>query len=72
MYDEDMMNWVGSSPALVGFNAGDGTSSFALPTSLTDGVLEVSATGNTGSAGKWIFQVDGNEVQMPGERLNVV
>ena len=65
-----MMNWVGSSPALVGFNSGDGTRSFALPTSLTEGVLEVASTGNTGNAGKWIFQVDGSEVQMPGKQTH--
>ena len=60
------MTWTGSPPALVGFNAGDGASSFALPTSRTPAVLAVAEAGNTGSDGKWFFQVDGSDVQMPG------
>lgn len=61
------MSWTGDPAALVGFNAGDGSSSFTLPTSLTAGVREVAQTGNTGRDGKWLFQVDGSGVEMPGE-----
>lgn len=60
------MNWAGNPPALVGFNAGDGVTSFSMPTSLTPGVLEVAGAGNTGSRGKWLFQVDRSDIQMPG------
>lgn len=66
LYADDLISWTGSSPALVGFNAGDGASYFTLPTSLTSAVLDVAEAGNTGSNGKWLFQVDGNDVQMPG------
>lgn len=67
LYADDLMNWAGSPSALVGFNAGNGVNSFALPTSLTPDVLEVTGAGNTGSRGKWLFQVDGSDVQMPGQ-----
>lgn len=60
------MTWPGNPPAVVGFNAGDGVDSFTLPTSLTAAVLEVAQTGNTGSDGKWVFRVDGDNVEMPG------
>ena len=61
------MTWSGSPPALVGFSAQDGNSSLVLPTSLTTRVLDVTETGNTGANGRWLFKVDGSEIELPGE-----
>lgn len=62
------MSWAGgSSPALVGFNAGDGTNALVLPTSLTAEVLQVASTGNTGMDGRWLFRLDSSEVTFPGK-----
>ena len=61
------MSWTGDPPAMVGFNAGDGTASFTVPTSMTSLVLDVAQTGNSGLSGKWLFKVDGSEVEIPGE-----
>ena len=41
-----------------------------LPTSRTESILEVAATGNTAVAGRWLFRVDGPQVQLPGENLH--
>ena len=61
------MMWAGQSPALVGFNAGDGNNMFVLPTSQTADVLQTTSTGNTKLDGRWLFRVDGSSVTMPGE-----
>ena len=75
-YANGLMNWAGHPPALVGFNAGDGTNSFTVPTSLTSRVLELTKTGNTWNIarntrnrGRWVFRVDRREVTMPGTWL---
>ena len=64
------MNWSGSPPAMVGFNSGDGVHSQALPASLTPSVLEITETGNAGTSGKWVFRVDGANVEMMGKHAN--
>lgn len=67
-YADGLMSWGGGpSPALVGFNAGDGTSSLELPTSRTDSVLDIASTGNTGRDGRWLFVISGSEVTFPGK-----
>lgn len=66
LYADGLMSWAGTPSALVGFNAGNGVASFTLPTSLTPSVLDVADSGNTGTRGKWVFQVHQSDVQMPG------
>ena len=70
-YADGLMSWTGeSSPALVGFNAGDGIRSFVLPTSLTAGVLQIASTGNTGLDGKWLFEIGSTETTSLGKLID--
>lgn len=61
------MQWAGEPPALVGFNSGSSNTSLTLPTSHTPGVLELTTTGNTGTDGRWLFRVDGSDLETLGE-----
>ncbi len=67
-YADNGLKWAGQSPALVGFNAGDGVHSLVLPTSQTAEVLQITRTGNTASDGRWLFRVDQRSVTFPGKQ----
>ena len=58
-------NGLGGTPALAGINAGDGNNSYTLPGSLTDGVIDIAKTSNLNVPGKWMFQVDMENVAHP-------
>ena len=47
-----------SSGANIGFNAGDGTSSFMVPSALTNQVLNIDERGNVGVRSVYIYRVD--------------
>ena len=50
----------------VGFNAGDGNRFYTIPGLGMDALINnISMTSNIGVPGKWIFQVDGEEIQLP-------
>ena len=51
---------VGSIPALVGFYAGDGTS-YLIPHSNTEEIINVTMTTNVEIPGVWMFRVDSRE-----------
>ena len=53
---------IGGSPALVGFDAGDGVNHFKVPGSKTAAVLDLVDESNVGVPGKWIFKVSDTEV----------
>ena len=50
---------LGGTPAQVGFDAGDSTTFYALPTSRTAGILGVCTQSNVGVPGVWRFHVRG-------------
>jgi Nidogen-like len=49
----------------VGFNAGDAKVYYNLPGSNTKGVLNLTNSSNVGVNGRWLFRVDGNNIQLP-------
>ena len=44
--------------AIIGFNPGDGTSSFMVPGALTNKVLNIDEGSNVGVTGVYIYRVD--------------
>ena len=72
-YAEGGINWVtsddnggtngfGGTPAIAGYNAGDGIRSFTIPHSMTDDIQFIdSTTGNTGNVGQWVFRIDSEQ-----------
>ena len=69
-YAEDGINWVtgnanggsggfGGTPAVAGYNVGDGIRYFKFPGSLTEDIQFIDdVTGNVGQQGHWIFRLD--------------
>jgi hypothetical protein len=51
----------------VGFNAGDGVVYYNLPGSNTQGLglLNLTNSSNVGIDGRWMFRVDGSNIQLP-------
>ena len=52
-------NGLYGTPALAGFNAGDGIRSYTIPGSHTYSIIEITFTTNVGIPGTWIFKVGG-------------
>uniref|UniRef100_A0A1I8ASX4 Nidogen n=1 Tax=Steinernema glaseri TaxID=37863 RepID=A0A1I8ASX4_9BILA len=48
--------------AEAGFNKGDGTEFFALPTSGTGNIMYLEEYGNTGIPGEWMFELSGPKI----------
>lgn len=46
-----------------GFNGGEGTKHYALPTSGTDKIMYLEEFGNTGIPGEWMFEIGGTRIQ---------
>lgn len=63
------MNGLGGMEAQVGFSAGDGTRSFALPISGTSSVLQLDTLSNIMQPGRWVFQVNMNITEPSGKPL---
>ena len=49
---------LGGTPALAGFNTGDGIRFSTVPGSLTDDVTNITNTSNVGIPGVWLFQIN--------------
>ena len=70
LYADNGINWVTSdddsgingfsgTPAVAGYNAGDGARFYKLPGSLTEDVQFLdSIPGNTGRIGEWVLRLD--------------
>ena len=63
-----------SSDANIGFNAGDGTSYFMVPSALTNQALNIDEGSNVGMTGVYIYRVDLCSVLGPndGEKPNML
>ena len=80
LYEDNGIQWTAAdgqlggegTPALAGFNLGDGIESFTLPGSLSGSIMEVSNSSNVGRSGAWVFRVDTTAILQPGgEELEV-
>jgi Nidogen-like len=49
----------------VGFMSNDGVSSYMVPWSQTSAVLSLAKTSNVGVKGRWMYRVDGKNIQLP-------
>ncbi|XP_059813041.1 alpha-tectorin [Hypanus sabinus] len=58
----DPLTGVGGSAAQAGFNGGDLSHFFSLPTSRTSEMLSIEQTSNVNFPGRWIFKIDGEEI----------
>ncbi|XP_021965748.1 protein mesh [Folsomia candida] len=56
---------LGGQPAKAGFDYGDGSTFYTIPTSCSADVINVTETSNVASPGKWVFRID-NEVEQGG------
>ena len=50
----------------VGFNAGDGRNFYSVPNSQTDAILQINGTTNVRKPGRWMFRIDGKEIEAAG------
>ncbi|XP_030847139.1 sushi, nidogen and EGF-like domain-containing protein 1 [Strongylocentrotus purpuratus] len=60
------INWAAggsSSPAQVGFNAGDGVNYYSVPGSRTAAVVDIETTSNIGVSGRWVFRTDNSNIK---------
>lgn len=57
---------LGGIAAQAGFNAGDGKRYFNIPGSRTADVVNVEGTTNVGFPGRWVFRIDGANVEVGG------
>lgn len=62
---QDGENGTGGNGALVGYNAGDGFTSFTVPGSQTDGIMHVEITSNVRNPGMWLFRLDREDILLP-------
>ncbi|XP_033646828.1 sushi domain-containing protein 2-like [Asterias rubens] len=53
-------------PAQVGFNAGDARNFYSVPSSQTDDIVQINRTTNVRKPGRWMFRIDGNEIEVAG------
>ncbi|XP_071818300.1 sushi, nidogen and EGF-like domain-containing protein 1 [Apostichopus japonicus] len=58
--------------AKIGFNYGDGINGYMMNVSGTIDVLFVDETSNIGIPGRWVFKVDGKEIDVPSEDVQVM
>ncbi|XP_030835520.1 sushi domain-containing protein 2-like [Strongylocentrotus purpuratus] len=54
---------LGGTPAQVGFNAGDGVTSYSVPGSQTAVVVDIETTSNIGVPGRWVFRTDNSNIE---------
>ncbi|XP_041030218.1 alpha-tectorin [Carcharodon carcharias] len=58
----DPLTGVGGSAAQAGFNGGDTSHFFSLPTSRTSEMMNIEETSNVNFPGRWIFRIDGETI----------
>lgn len=58
----DPLTGLGGSTAQAGFNAGDKRNYYSIEGAQTPDVINLTLTSNVGIPGKWVFQVDGNNI----------
>ncbi|XP_032905509.1 alpha-tectorin [Amblyraja radiata] len=58
----DPLTGVGGSAAQTGFNGGDLSHFFSLPTSRSTEMLNIEQTSNVNFPGRWIFKIDGEAI----------
>ncbi|NXJ04933.1 TECTA protein, partial [Odontophorus gujanensis] len=54
----DPKTGLGGTPAHAGFNNGDETNYYNIPSSRTEAVINITKTSNVNVPGRWVFQVD--------------
>nr|XP_056702378.1 sushi, nidogen and EGF-like domain-containing protein 1 [Euleptes europaea] len=54
----DAKTGLGGTPAQAGFDSGDKTNYYNIPSSRTPDVVNIGGTTNVGVPGRWVFQVD--------------
>lgn len=52
--------------AQIGFNAGDGYTSFTLPDALSNQILSIDQHSNVGELGVFVYRIDGTLLQTLG------
>ncbi|XP_060073737.1 sushi, nidogen and EGF-like domain-containing protein 1 [Ylistrum balloti] len=67
MFHYYRLDW--ANGALVGFNAGDGVNSYTVNGSMSDDIVNLVNRSNTGVPGKFLFRVDGVEIQPAGQNI---
>ena len=72
LYADGLIQWTssgesgfGGNAALVGYNAGDGVTSFTLPGSHTDDFLNIVSISNVNVPGMLVFRLDEDDVVHP-------
>ena len=63
--DQGGENGFGGNAALVGYNAGDEITSFKVPGSQTDNILNIVSTSNIGVPGVLVFRLDEDDIFLP-------
>ncbi|XP_014350371.1 alpha-tectorin, partial [Latimeria chalumnae] len=58
----DPLTGLGGVAAQVGFNGGNSSNYFSLPTSRTNEVVNIEETTNVNLPGRWIFRIDGKQI----------
>ncbi|NXT88252.1 TECTA protein, partial [Anhinga rufa] len=53
---------LGGTPAHAGFNSGDETNFYNIPSSQTEAIINITKTSNVNVPGRWVFQVDNFKV----------
>ena len=61
------MDGLGGDPADVGFINSDPFDEFFIPDSNTSNIVNIDDLSNVGTAGLWIFQVDGENISLTGK-----
>ncbi|XP_071797060.1 uncharacterized protein [Asterias amurensis] len=54
-----------TSQTQVGYDAGDGTTYYSVPGSMTDQIYSINNATNIGTRGRWLFRTDTNDVEPP-------
>ncbi|XP_077193128.1 IgGFc-binding protein-like [Paroedura picta] len=60
---------LGGTPAQAGFDSGDKTNYYTIPSSRTPDIVNIAMTTNVGVPGRWVFQVDKLVVPASTERI---
>ncbi|XP_060113626.1 IgGFc-binding protein-like [Heteronotia binoei] len=60
---------LGGTPAQAGFDSGDKTNYYTIPSSRTPDIINIGRTTNVGVPGRWVFQVDRSVVPASAERV---
>ena len=77
LYADGLIQWssagegeFGGDAALVGYNAGDGVTSFTVPGSQTDDIVNTVFFSNSGIPGMWVFRFDSEDLVLPSCQEN--